>query len=103
MPGVVYDALLHAVFVGVVLSMVFAHAPIIFPAVLGLPLAYRPSFYLHVGVLHVSLIARVVRDLVEVLGRVRSWGGLFNALALLLFMINTGRSMALGGIRGESI
>jgi hypothetical protein len=31
--------------------MVFAHAPIIFPAVLGVPLTYRPSFYLHVGVL----------------------------------------------------
>jgi hypothetical protein len=103
MPGVVYDALLHAVFVGFVLSMVFAHAPLIFPAILGLPLAYRRSFYLHVGVLHVSLILRVVGDLVEELGRWRSWGGLLNAAALLLFMFNTGRSMALGGIRGESI
>jgi hypothetical protein len=103
MPGVVYDALLHAVFVGFVVSMVFAHAPIIFPAVLGLPVGYRPAFYLHVGVLHVSLAVRLTGDLVEELGRWRSWGGLFNALALLLFMINTGRSMALGGTRGESI
>lgn len=103
MPGVLYDALLHAVFFGFVMSMVFAHAPIIFPAVLGLPLAYRPSFYLHVGVLHVSLILRVAGDLIDELGRARSWGGLLNALALLLFMINTGRSMALGGLRGESI
>ena len=102
-PGVAYDALLHAVFIGFVMSMVFAHAPIIFPAVLGLPLAYRPSFYLHVGVLHLSLILRVAGDLNDELGRLRSWGGLFNALALLLFMINTGRSMALGGMRGESI
>ena len=85
------------------MSMVFAHAPIIFPAVLGLPLAYRPSFYLHVGVLHLSLIVRVAGDLDDELGRWRGWGGLFNALALLLFMINTGRSMALGGMRGESI
>ena len=74
MPGVLYDALLHAVFVGFVMSMVFAHAPIIFPAVLGLPLAYRPSFYLHVGVLHVSLIVRVVGDLVDVLGTVAGSG-----------------------------
>lgn len=103
MPGMVNDALLHAVFIGFVMSMVFAHAPIIFPAVLGLPLAYRPSFYLHVAVLHLSLILRVTGDLNDELGRVRSWGGLLNALALLLFMINTGRSMALGGIRGESI
>lgn len=102
-PGVAYDALLHAVFVGFVMSMVFAHAPIIFPAVLGLPLAYRPSFYAHVGLLHLSLILRVAGDLNDEIGRLRSWGGLFNALALLLFMINTGRSMALGGIRGESV
>ena len=103
MPGVLYDALLHAVFVGFVMSMVFAHAPIIFPAVLGVPLPYRPSFYLHVGVLHLSLIVRLVGDLVDVLGRWRGWGGLLNAVALLLFMVNTGRSMALGGMRGESI
>jgi hypothetical protein len=103
MPGVMYDALLHAVFVGFVISMVFAHAPIIFPAVLGVPLTYRPSFYLHVGVLHVSLVLRVVGDLVDVLGRWRGWGGLLNAVALLLFMLNTGRSMVLGGMRGESI
>ena len=103
MPGVVYDAMLHAVFVGFVLSMVFAHAPLIFPAVLGLPLTYRPALYLHVGVLHLSLMVRVVGDLVEELGRWRSWGGLLNAFALLLFVLNTGRSMALGGTRGESI
>ena len=103
MPGVRYNALLHAVFVGFVMSMVFAHAPIIFPAVLGVPLPYRPSFYLHVGVLHLSLIVRVVGDLVDVLGRWRGWGGLLNAIALLLFVVNTGRSMALGGMRGESV
>jgi hypothetical protein len=51
----------------------------------------------------VSLIVRVVGDLVDVLGRWRGWGGLLNALALLLFMVNTGRSMVLGGMRGESI
>jgi len=45
--GPIYDAKLHAVFVGFVFSMVFGHAPIIFPAVLGspaelgLPIAYR--------------------------------------------------------------
>ena len=76
MPGAIYDALLHAVFVGFVLSLVFAHAPLIFPAVLGLPLTYRPALYLHVGVLHLSLIARLIGDLVEELGRWRSWGSM---------------------------
>jgi hypothetical protein len=97
MPGLLYDAMLHAVFLGFVISMVFAHAPVIFPAILGLPLGYRPAFYLHVGVLHVSLILRVVGDLVDSLGRWRVWGGLLNASALLLFMLNTGRSMASRG------
>ena len=64
------------------------------------PAPYRPSFYLHIGVLHLWLIVRIVGDLVDVLGR--GWGGLLNAVALLLFMVNTGRSMALGGMRGES-
>ena len=60
------------------MSMVFAHAPVIVPAVLGLPLESRPTFYLHVGVLHLSLIVRVVGDLVDVLGRWRGRGGLLN-------------------------
>ncbi|MGE5245711.1 MAG: hypothetical protein ACM3SQ_15925 [Betaproteobacteria bacterium] len=91
--GVVYDATLHAVFLGFVMSMVFAHAPVIFPAVAGMPLEYRPIFYLHAVVLHVSLLLRIVGDLVDVLGRWRAWGGLFNAIALLLFVANTARSI----------
>jgi hypothetical protein len=83
--------------------MVFAHAPVIFPEVLGLPLEYHPAFYLHVGVLHISLILRVVGDLVDSLGRWRVWGGLLNAAALLLFMFNTGRSMVLKGNHGDPI
>jgi hypothetical protein len=101
MPGLLYDAMLHAVFIGFVISMVFAHAPVIFPAVLGLPLEYHPAFYLHVGVLHISLILRVVGDLVDSLARWRVWGGLLNAAALLLFMFNIGYSMALRGNRGD--
>ena len=102
-PGLLYDAMLHAVFLGFVISMVFAHAPVIFPAVLGLSFEYRPAFYLHVGLLHVSLILRVVGDLVDSLGRWRAWGGLLSAAALLLFMFNTGRSLALRGKHGEPI
>jgi len=102
-PGLLYDAMLHAVFLGFVISMVFAHAPVIFPAVLGVPLVYGPSFYLHVGVLHISLILRVAGDLIDRLGRWRVWGGLLNAAALLLFMFNTGRSIALRGNHGDAI
>lgn len=47
---------------------------------------------------------RVVGDLViDVLWRWRGWARYSNAVALLLFMVNTGRSLAPGGMRGESI
>lgn len=96
MPGVVYDATLHAVFLGFVMSMVFAHAPVIFPAILGRPLVYGPRFYVHVSVLHASLIVRIAGDLVDNLGRWRAWGGVLNAVALGLFVVNVGRSVVLG-------
>jgi hypothetical protein len=39
--GLHYDAFLHSIFVGFVFSMIFAHAPIILPAVTGLPLTFH--------------------------------------------------------------
>ena len=93
-PGLLYDATLHAVFLGFVMSMVFAHAPVIVPAILGRPLMYAPRFYAHVVVLHASLIVRIVGDLSDDLARWRFWGGLLNAVALALFVINVGRSFA---------
>ena len=88
-PGSLYDAILHAVFLGFVMSMVFAHAPVILPAVLGVTMEYRPVFFLHVAVLHVSLAVRLTGDLVDVLGRWRVYGGLLNAITLILFLVNT--------------
>jgi len=39
-----YDAALHALALGFVFSMVFGHAPIIFPAVLRVAVPYHPTF-----------------------------------------------------------
>jgi len=86
--GFQYDAVLHTFFLGFIFSMIFGHAPVIFPAVLGRGMLYRPVFYIHVVLLHIFLTVRVVGDLtVEVLPR--SVGGLLNALTLLVFVINT--------------
>jgi hypothetical protein len=79
-----YDAILHALFVGFVFSMIFGHAPIIFPAVLGVRIVYRPTFYLPLGLLHASLFLRIVGDVASWLAG-RQWGGLLNALAIVLF------------------
>jgi hypothetical protein len=90
--GPYYDALLHAYFLGFVFSMIFGHAPIIFPAVLGIPIQFSNRFYSHLLLLHVTLIVRVAGDLL-LWGPGRQWGGLFNAVALLLFLANTGISI----------
>src|SRR5690606_12864433 len=51
-----YDATLHAVFLGFVLSMIFVHAPVILPAVLRVPLPYHPVFHVPLALLHGSLL-----------------------------------------------
>ncbi|MDA8364482.1 MAG: hypothetical protein M0Z84_11875 [Gammaproteobacteria bacterium] len=90
-----YDATLHAVFLGFVFAMVFGHAPIILPSVTRISLPYRPAFYLHLALLHLSLICRLAGDL---LGRPewRSIGGLLNAVTLALFVLNTLAAVATG-------
>jgi len=80
-----YDALLHAVFLGFVISMIFGHAPIIFPAILGIPINFQPAFYLQLILLHASLALRVIADYAN-LYSLRMWGGLLNEVAILLFI-----------------
>lgn len=86
--GPLYDAELHTIFLGFVFGMIFGHAPVIFPAVLGRPMRYTPRFYGHVVLLHASLILRIAGDLAR-LPDVRRWGGMLNGLALLLFIVVT--------------
>lgn len=86
--GPYYEALLHSLFLGHVFSLVFGHAPIILPAILGLPAAFHPVSYAHLALLHASLLLRVGADL-ALAGPARAWGGLLNAAALLLFLGST--------------
>lgn len=84
--GPVYDAMLHAVFVGFVFGMIFAHAPIIFPSILGFEITYRPAFYYSLIILHLSLILRIGGDM---LGWewARLWGGMFNEVAVFSYFV----------------
>ena len=84
--GMRYDAFLHAIFLGFVFSMLFAHAPIIFPAILGGPALYSPFFYVFLILMQVSLVGRIVSDLTG-LWQFRLWTGLLNAFSLSLFII----------------
>ena len=101
-PGTSYDAVLHSVFVGFVVSMIFGHAPIVFPAVLGLPMPYTPAAYVPFAVLHVSVVTRVVGDLFEDVAQLRAYGALGNAIAILLFMATVIASIAWASARRRS-
>ena len=81
-----YDAVLHAVFLGFVISMILAHAPVILPAVVRRPLPYHPAMYGPLALLHVSLLVRVlVGDAWDVPLAVQI-GGVGNILAVLGFV-----------------
>jgi len=86
--GPVYDAILHALLLGFVFAMIFGHAPIIFPAVLGVEMRYHPRFYAHLLLLELALALRVVGDLAG-WSAGRTWGGLGNAVAIVLFLLST--------------
>lgn len=91
--GARYDAVVHAVLLGFVFAMIFGHAPIILPAVLSFPVPFRPAFYTHLALLHLSLTLRVLGDSFAAIP-LRQWGGLLNAAAIFLFLANTLRSVA---------
>ena len=79
-----YDAILHALFLGFVFSMIFGHAPIILPAVTGRALPYSPLLYAPLALLHLSLLLRIFGDL-ALWEPGRRVGGLLNGVAILLF------------------
>ncbi len=83
--GFYYDAVLHAVFLGFVISMIFGHAPIILPGLLPIPVDYRRVYYAHLVLLHFSLLLRIAGDLAA-WQPLRQWGGLLNVVAILLFL-----------------
>ena len=95
MAGMRYDALLHALFLGFVFSMIFGHAPIILPALTGIQIHFAPRFYAPLILLHLSLLLRVLSDLTGWFGG-RQWGGMLNVIVILLFLGNTVGSMKHG-------
>jgi hypothetical protein len=76
-----------------------AHAPVILPAVLRRPLPYHPVMYLPAGLLHASLVLRVVVG--DIRGVHSAWqvGGVLNIVALLLFVLVAAWSVLTAGGR----
>lgn len=94
--GPFYDAILHSLFLGFVFSMIFGHAPIIFPAILGTPIQFRRSFYIHLVLLHLTLVLRITGDLMLWIPG-RYWGGMLNGIAIIIFLVNMVMSVLLSG------
>ena len=97
-----YDAAIHALAMGFVFSMVFGHAPIIFPAVMRVRMPYHWTFYAPLGLLHLSLAIRLAGDVVEQYAWTRM-GGLLNALALAAFLVSTVTAIARGRREGAPL
>jgi len=86
--GPYYDTILHCIFLGFVFSMIFGHAPIIFPAILKVNMNFKNRFYIHLLLLHFSLIIRILSDITFWIDG-RLLGSLLNGIAVLLFLANT--------------
>jgi hypothetical protein len=79
-----YDAAVHAIAIGFVLSMVFGHAPIILPAVIGARVRYTAFAYVPLALLHASVLLRVVSDMLEWVD-LRAGSGILTVLALVSY------------------
>jgi hypothetical protein len=82
--GLTYDAFLHAILLGFVFSMIFAHAPFILPGIVGRRMGYVAAAWMPLVLLHVSVAVRIVGDLVAN-QRLRQDAGLLSAVAILLY------------------
>ncbi len=84
-----YDSLVHSFFLGFVFSMIFAHAPIILPGVLGLTVRpFHLILYLWVALFQASLLIRIISGLTYYTD-LKKWGGFLNGMTILLFIITT--------------
>lgn len=79
------DSALHALGLGFVFTMVFGHAPIIFPAITRLKIPYHWVFYLPLLALHASLTLRIAGSFADRFD-LRREAALANACTLLLFV-----------------
>jgi len=77
-----YDAIVHAIAIGFILSMIFGHAPINLPAVTGVRVRYSAAAYLPLVLLHFSVLLRVAADLLERI-ELRTLGGPATVLAFV--------------------
>nr|WP_284537299.1 hypothetical protein [Pleomorphomonas sp. T1.2MG-36]CAI9398505.1 hypothetical protein ANOBCDAF_00075 [Pleomorphomonas sp. T1.2MG-36] len=86
-----HDAAIHAIAVGFILSMVFAHAPIILPAVTGAPVRYVPILYLPAVLLQLAIGLRIAFDAMEATERLHcpAWLTIAAIVAYVALLLGT--------------
>ena len=77
------DAALHGLALGFVFGMVFAHAPVILPAVARIKVQFGWPYYLPLALLQLSLVARLAGGFDQ--PRLLALGAAGNALAIAAF------------------
>lgn len=85
--GVVYDSVVHAFFLGFVMTMFFAQAHEIGSHVLNISMRFGRSFYVWAILLQISVLTRIIADIVSKLD-LHTAGGIVNATAILMFAVN---------------
>jgi len=83
--GPLYDAVLHAFFTGFVAVTLFAYAPHILARMLDRAISFNRIFYLALLLLHLGLFLRVGGNLSGTRPG-QQWGGMLNAVAILIFL-----------------
>lgn len=96
-----YDGALHALFLGFVMSMIMAHAPIVIPALAGLPFPFTRALWLPLMLLEASIALRIVGGVTSSF-ELRRWGALVNASALGLFLLMVAGSVVRGQTQRRS-
>ncbi|HET7404318.1 MAG TPA: hypothetical protein VFJ62_21135 [Usitatibacter sp.] len=78
------DIALHALTLGFVFSMIFAHAPLVVPVIARVRMAYTPAFYVPLGLLHASVAWRAAAIFLG--GPDLYIAGLLNTAAIVIFV-----------------
>ncbi len=81
-----FDAVVHAITIGFVFSMIFGHAPIILPAVTGMRVRFNAAAYAPLALLHISALLRVTSGLLE-WTEIRVASGLLTVAAIASYAI----------------
>lgn len=83
-----YDATVHTFFLGFVITMIFAHGPIILPGVLGLSVKpFHPALYVPLSLLLFSLVMRISADLSLISINFQLVSGYLSGVSILLYFL----------------